>query len=205
MSRYAHLAYTDTVREVQRERGNLRTARSVVDDGPDPLGVAEAAFIRSRDGFYMASVSETGWPYLQYRGGPQGFVHVLDEQTLAYADVRGNRQYITTGNLRTDDRVALFFMDYQRLARLKIFGHASVRAADEDMDLTSTLNSVRTDGRVERMVVIRVEGFNWNCSQHITRRFTEAELSEALAPVRDRLNQLEQENIELRNLLDAQR
>ncbi|MBC3985793.1 pyridoxamine 5'-phosphate oxidase family protein [Streptomyces sp. AC536] len=200
MSRYAHLAYTDSVRRVQREQGSASAAaralaRPGAEEGAaDPIGAQEAAFIASRDGFYLGSVSETGWPYVQYRGGPPGFLHVLDEGTLGYADVRGNRQYISTGNVRANGRVALFLMDYARQARLKIFGRAEIRALDEHPALAERLGRVRTDGRVERLVTIRVEGFNWNCPQHITPRFTQSELVSALPTVRAHIAEVEGEN-----------
>jgi predicted pyridoxine 5'-phosphate oxidase superfamily flavin-nucleotide-binding protein len=199
MSRYATLAYTQGVRQVQRENGSDRAAaRALVDDGPDLLTATETEFIGGRDGFYLASVGDTGWPYLQFRGGPPGFVHVLDERTLAYAEVRGNRQYITAGNVRGDDRVALFFMDYARQRRLKLLGHAHAVGLDERPDLTARLRDIQTDGRAERLTIVDVEGFNWNCPQHITPRYTEAELASALRPIRDRLAQLEEENRALR-------
>ncbi|GAA1500760.1 pyridoxamine 5'-phosphate oxidase family protein [Kitasatospora kazusensis] len=200
MSRYAHLAYTETVRRVQREQGSALAGdrRLAGADEPELLTDAEAGFIESRDGFYLASVSETGWPYVQYRGGPPGFVHVLDERTLAYADVRGNRQYISTGNVRADGRVALFFMDYARQGRLKMFGHATVQSPETDPALAERLGLVRTEGKVERLMLIRVEGFNWNCHQHITPRFSEAELRPHLDPLRARLAALEEENRALR-------
>ncbi|ARQ68462.1 pyridoxamine 5'-phosphate oxidase family protein [Streptomyces marincola] len=203
MSRYAHLAYTESVREVQREQGSALVGirQLAQEDAPDPIGPQEAAFIESRDGFYLASVSETGWPYVQFRGGPPGFAHVLDEHTIGWADVRGNRQYITTGNVRADGRVALFFMDYPRRARLKIFGRAGVRSLESHQELAERLGGTRTGGHVERLVVITVEGFNWNCNQHITPRFSEAELAEALMPVRTRIAELEAENKALRERL----
>ncbi|MBB5933060.1 pyridoxamine 5'-phosphate oxidase family protein [Streptomyces zagrosensis] len=204
MSRYAHLAYTDSVLRVQKEQGSaLMGARALAHgEEPEPLGEHEAAFIASRDGFYLGSVSETGWPYVQYRGGPPGFLHVLDEWTLGYADVRGNRQYISTGNVQARGRVALFFMDYARQARLKIFGHAEIKALDEHPALAERLAHVRTDGRVERLVTIRVEGFNWNCSQHITPRFTEAELAGALPSIRAHIAEVERRNEQLRQIID---
>ncbi len=131
---------------------------------------------------------------MQYRGGPPGFLHVLDEGTLGYADVRGNRQYISTGNVRADARVALLLMDYAQQARLKIFGRAEIRALDEHPTLAERLGRVRTDGRVERLVTIRVEGFNWNCPQHITPRFTQSELLSALPTVRAHIAEVEGEN-----------
>jgi predicted pyridoxine 5'-phosphate oxidase superfamily flavin-nucleotide-binding protein len=207
MSRYAHLAFTESVQQVQREEGSwLANSRLVRDGGshPDVFGPDEAAFIEQRDGFYIASVSATGWPYVQFRGGPSGFVHVLNETTLGYADVRGNRQYITSGNLRTDDRVSLFFMDYVRQARMKVFGHASVRALDEDPELAGKLCALRTDGRVERLVLIAVEGFSWNCRQHIPQRFSLEDLAEVRAQVTEvqRENRaLAQENAALRERL----
>ncbi|KJK56555.1 pyridoxamine 5'-phosphate oxidase family protein [Saccharothrix sp. ST-888] len=206
MGRYAHLAYTPSVREVQREQGSAAVAerRLLEGDAPEPLTEAEAAFIDSRDGFHLASVSETGWPYVQFRGGPPGFVHVLDERTIGFLDVRGNRQYITTGNVRADGRVALFFMDQPRQLRLKLFGRASVHAPHDEPELTARLAAVRTPGREERLLLIRVEGFNWNCHQHITPRYSEAELAEVLDPIRVRLAALEEENRRLRALLARQ-
>ncbi|RKE20181.1 pyridoxamine 5'-phosphate oxidase family protein [Streptomyces sp. TLI_171] len=211
MSRYDQLARTPSVRRVQQEMGSAAAAdrrlREPADD-PDPLTGAETAFIRSLDSFLLATVNETGWPYMQHRGGPPGFVHVLDPHTLGYLDVRGNRQYLTTGNLRADDRVSLFFLDHARQARLKLFGRATATPADRDPALTERLGSPRTDGRIEQVVTIRVEGFAWNCPQHITPRFTERELSDALAPIRERLTRLErleQENAALRAELAAAR
>ncbi|MEY9849362.1 pyridoxamine 5'-phosphate oxidase family protein [Streptacidiphilus sp. MAP5-3] len=207
MSRYDRLAYTSSVRRVQQEMGSATAAdrrlRGAGGDEAEPLTGAAAEFIRGLDGFLFASVGETGWPYIQFRGGPPGFVHVLDAHTLGYLDVRGNRQYITTGNVRGDDRVALFFLDHARQARLKLFGHATAVPVGEDPVLAERLGSPRTDGTVEQLVTIRVEAFAWNCQNHITRRFSEHELSGALAPVHERLARLEQENAALRAELSA--
>ncbi|MFB7590345.1 pyridoxamine 5'-phosphate oxidase family protein [Streptomyces sp. NPDC056169] len=201
MSRYDRLAYTPSVRRVQEEMGSAtatdRRLREPVGEA-DPLTGAEVEFIRSLDGFLFASVGETGWPYIQFRGGPPGFVHVLDEHTLGYLDVRGNRQYITTGNVRGNDRVALFFIDHARQTRLKVYGRATAVSAGENPALVERLDSPRTDGTVEQLVTIRVEAFAWNCPNHITPRFSQREVSEALAPVRERLARLEQENAALR-------
>ncbi len=204
MSRYAQLAFTDTVRQVQAEQGSA-TAMARMLDGPAPndtvldeLGPDEAAFLTARDGVYLATVGETGWPYVQYRGGPPGFLHVLDPHTLGFADVRGNRQYISTGNLRGDDRVALFAMDYAHRMRLKLLGRAEVVALDADPALTARLTDIVTDGRPERLVLVHVEGVQPNCPQHITPRWSEPELEEALRPLRQRLADLEKENARLR-------
>jgi predicted pyridoxine 5'-phosphate oxidase superfamily flavin-nucleotide-binding protein len=202
MSRYAHLVYTPTVREVQHEMGSGEAAgRRLVDsaDRVAPLGAVEVDFLNGLDGFFLASVGETGWPYVQHRGGPPGFLHVLDEHTLAFADVRGNRQYVTMGNLRSDDRVALFCLDYARQRRLKLYGHATAaRVADTAPDLVERLAATRADGRVEHVTRIQVEAFEWNCPKHITPRFSELELDAALQPVRDRIARLERENDALR-------
>ncbi|MFE4617535.1 pyridoxamine 5'-phosphate oxidase family protein [Streptomyces sp. NPDC056747] len=201
MSRYDRLAYTSSVRRVQEQMGSAsatdRRLREPVGEA-EPLTGSEVDFIRSLDGFLFASVGETGWPYIQFRGGPPGFVHVLDEHTLGYLDVRGNRQYITTGNVRGNDRVALFFIDHARQTRLKVYGRATAVLAGEDPALVERLDAPRTDGTVEQVVTIRVEAFAWNCPNHITPRFSQREVSEALAPVRERLARLEQENAALR-------
>ncbi|UUN28344.1 pyridoxamine 5'-phosphate oxidase family protein [Streptomyces sp. FIT100] len=205
MSRFEQLAFTAAVRRVQQEMGSARAADRLRGPGveAEPLTGAAADFIRSLDGFLFASVGETGWPYIQFRGGPPGFVHVLDEHTLGYLDVRGNRQYVTTGNVRGDDRVALFFLDQARQTRLKLLGRATAVPAGEDPELAERLDSPRTEGTVEQLVTIRVEGFAWNCPNHITPRFSRREVSDALAPLRDRLAQLEQENATLRAELAA--
>ncbi len=173
-------------------------------DGPvrnDRLGEAETAFIAGRDGFYLASVSQTGWPYVQYRGGPAGFLRVLDERTLGYADFRGNRQYVTTGNVAGDDRVSLFLMDYAHQRRLKLFGRLRMADAGDDPGLAASLAVPGYSGRVERAAVIAVEAFDWNCPQHIAPRFTPSELEQALAPVREEISALRVENERLRGLL----
>ena len=182
--RFAALAFTESVREVQVTLGS-RAGYAAMDKGEDTnhvLAEPEAAFIGARDSFYMASVSETGWPYVQHRGGPAGFVRVLDERTIGFADFRGNRQYVSVGNLLKDDRVALIFMDYPNRARLKVLGR--VRLVDGgELDLLARLEVANYRARVERGFIIRVEAFDWNCPQHITPRYTEAEL-EALATPR---------------------
>ncbi len=163
----------------------------------------EAAFIAERDSFYMATVSETGWPYVQHRGGPPGFLKLVDDRTLAFADYRGNRQYISTGNLAANDRVSLFLMDYPRRARLKIYARAEILALDDAPDLTTLVTVPEYRAKLERVFRLRLEAFDWNCSQHITPRLSEREISEAIVPVRDRLAALEAENAELRARLAA--
>jgi predicted pyridoxine 5'-phosphate oxidase superfamily flavin-nucleotide-binding protein len=157
-----------------------------------------AGFVAARDSFYMASVSETGWPYVQHRGGPAGFLRVLDERTLGFADYRGNRQYISLGNLTVDDRAALILMDYPHRSRMKIYARVEPRNLDADPELAARLVTPGYKGRSERGYLLHLEHFDWNCPQHITPRFTEAEVATAVQPMRSRLDALELENAALR-------
>jgi len=158
----------------------------------DPLGSEEARFIESRDSFYMATVTSDGWPYLQHRGGPAGFLKVLDAHTLGFADLKGNRQLVSTGNLAASDRVALFLMDYPQRERLKIMGHARVLDARSESALADQLApSPELRGAIERLFLINVVSFNWNCPQYITPRFTEKEVRDAVAPLKRRIAELE--------------
>ena len=159
---------------------------------------AEMAFISQRDSFYMATVSENGWPYVQHRGGPAGFLKVLDDMHLGFADFRGNRQYISLGNVSADDRVSLFLMDYPHRARLKILAHASVHDLSADPELAGKLATPGYRGLAERGIVLTLEAFDWNCPQHITPRFTTAEIEAATAPLRARISELEAEIAALR-------
>lgn len=161
----------------------------------------EAAFIAERDSFYMATVSETSWPYVQHRGGPRGFLKMIDDKTLAFADYRGNRQYISTGNLAADDRACLFLMDYAGRARLKIYARVEQVALDADAALTQLVTVPGYKAKLERIFRMRLESFDWNCSQHITPRFTEEEVSDAVRPLRERVGALEAEVAELRGRL----
>jgi len=154
----------------------------------------ETAFIEGRDSFYMASTSESGWPYVQHRGGPPGFLKVLDDKTLAFADFLGNRQYISLGNLTADNRVALIMVDYPRRARLKILAHAEIKSLADDPELAARLTLPGYKAKPERAFLLHLENFDWNCPQHITPRFTTAELE----PLRTRLADLEAENAALR-------
>ncbi len=190
---FADIAFTPTVRKVQEEMGSRASyARIENRDGAvnHRLGAAEAAFITTCDSLYMATVSETGWPYIQHRGGPAGFVRVLDDTAIGFADFRGNRQYVSVGNLMTDDRVSLFFMDYANRTRLKLFGRA--RLVDPgDAAMLARLEVPDYRARVERGMVISVEGFDWNCPQHITRRFTLDDAQRLVEPLQARIAELE--------------
>ncbi|MCP9988014.1 pyridoxamine 5'-phosphate oxidase family protein [Streptomyces sudanensis] len=199
-SRYGQLLFTPAVREHQERHGSRRNYEHMT-AGPahaDRLTRDEAGFAATRTSFYLASTSSTGWPYVQHRGGPPGFLQALDEKTLAFADYRGNKQYITTGNLDTDDRVALLLMDYPSRSRLKILGRARTAGVEEWPEAAGALLPGGYRAAVERIVLIDVEAYDWNCPQHIEPRYTAAELEEALGPIRARIAELERENARLR-------
>ena len=194
--KYTELTFTESVKQVQEHYGSRRQgAKMEAMVWPDErLSDREAAFIADRDGFYVASVGENGWPYMQFRGGPKGFLKVLDDRTLGFADFRGNLQYITTGNIKNDNRVALFFMDYANRQRLKIMARAEVFDASESPDLIEQLEDPNYQARAERAVVYHVEAFDWNCPQHITPRWTEDELAPVIGELQARISDLEDEN-----------
>ena len=196
---FLDIAATPGVKAAQANNGTLEFWSGFKGDRSfDRFTENEAAFIVSRDSFYMATVSETGWPYVQHRGGPPGFLKALDEKTLGFADFRGNRQYISLGNLASDNRAALILMDYVRRARMKIFARVEVKDLASDPDLAQKLAAPGYKAKVERAMLFHLEAFDWNCPQHIIPRFTEAEISKALAPMRTRLAALEAENEALR-------
>jgi len=189
--KFAEIAFTESVREVQQQLGS-RGGYAPLDGGEDfnhLLSEREAGFINARDSFYMASVSETGWPYVQHRGGPQGFIRVIDAQTIGFADFSGNRQYVSVGNLRKDDRVSLFFMDYPNRTRLKMLGRVRL-VGDDEPELLAQLEMEDYRAVVERGFVIHVEAFDWNCPQHITPRYTEADMESTIEPLLQELNEL---------------
>ena len=181
-NRFMDIAFTDSVRAAQVSHGSREAYAKAQkgEVGNHRLSLRETAFLQARDSFYMASVSETGWPYVQHRGGSPGFVRVLGESTIGFADFRGNRQYVSVGNLTADDRVSLFFMDYPNRKRLKMLGRARFVGRD-DPDLLAQLVVDGYRATVERGLAIEVEAFDWNCPQHITPRFTESEFR-ALLP-----------------------
>ena len=157
----------------------------------DALTGDETTFIESRDSFYIATTTQNGWPYMQHRGGQPGFLRVTGPNTLAFADYKGNRQLVSTGNLAASDRVALFLMDYPQRTRLKILGHARIEDAREHPDLVRDLTEPNERPLVERLFLIDVVGYDWNCPKYITPRFTAAEVERAVAPLRARIAELE--------------
>jgi uncharacterized protein len=204
---FYEIAFTPGVKEQQSQHGSRRQYECMETAlaGHKKLGPDEQQFIALRDSVYMASVSETGWPYIQHRGGPPGLVHVLAPDLIGFADLRGNKQYISLGNLFHDDRVALFFMDYPNQTRLKVLGHVEIHEGDTAAaELIDQLHTSEPNAVVERAILIHVSGFDWNCPQHITPRYTLAELESHLAPIHSRFAALEAKNAELRALLKAQ-
>jgi predicted pyridoxine 5'-phosphate oxidase superfamily flavin-nucleotide-binding protein len=181
-SQFAKTMFSPAAKRLQERHGSRAQYERLSALGPrdEALGDFEQQFIAARDSFYLASVTEDGWPYIQHRGGPAGFLHVLDGRTLAFADFAGNKQYITAGNLATNDRVALFLMDYPHQARLKIIGHARIVELGADPALEARLDDPNYSAKIERMMVIDVAAYDWNCSQHITPRFTEQEFAHAI-------------------------
>lgn len=195
---FLDVAVTPSVRAAQARMGADRIWQNFKGHREfDRFTDNEVAFIGDRDSFYLATVSETGWPYIQHRGGPRGFLRPVDDRTLAFADYRGNRQYISTGNLAADQRACLFLMDYPHRARLKIYAHVEILALEDDPSLTALVAMPDYKAKLERIFRLRLKTFDWNCQQHITPRFTGDEIAEAVRPLRDRLAQLESENAEL--------
>jgi predicted pyridoxine 5'-phosphate oxidase superfamily flavin-nucleotide-binding protein len=195
--------FTPLVKVLQEKYGSRRQYARMEGGAvsTDRLGPDETAFITGQDSFYIATVGASGWPYVQHRGGPRGFLKVIDDQTLAFDDFRGNKQYISAGNLGSDNRVALIMVDYPRQARLKILGRAEIF---EGVGAREWIERIRVPGYeavVERAYVIHVEAFDWNCQQHITPRFTAEQIREEFKPFEKRFEELERENVALRERL----
>ncbi len=194
MTSYADLMFTSEVEAEQAGIGSRGVFAARYEAKQDePLGENEVAFLTSRTSIYIASVNSGGWPYVQHRGGPAGFIKALDAYTIGFADYRGNKQVITKGNLRTDDRVSIFAMDYPRKARLKLQGHASLVDIADAPELAAQLET-QGQGRVERIMTIKIAAFDWNCPQFITPRFDTAEMTALVGP---ELSRLETRNAEL--------
>jgi predicted pyridoxine 5'-phosphate oxidase superfamily flavin-nucleotide-binding protein len=197
---FGSLVFTPLVKALQEKYGSRRQYARLEAGHPsrDLLGPDETAFIADRDSFYLATVGSSGWPYIQHRGGPKGFLKVIDDHTVAFADFRGNKQFISTGNLGTDNRIALIMVDYPRQARLKILGRVEIFESETAREWIERLREPDYKAVIERVYVIHVEAFDWNCPQHITPRFTAEQIQEALAPFERRLEELELENEKLR-------
>jgi ferredoxin-NADP reductase/predicted pyridoxine 5'-phosphate oxidase superfamily flavin-nucleotide-binding protein len=191
--KFAEITFTQSVKSAQARYGSRDVNKrfELAEDPGDTLGPAEIAFIEERDSFYQATTNEDGWPYVQHRGGPPGFLKVLDEQTIGYADFRGNIQYLSVGNLSDNDRISMILMDYPNRRRLKIWARARLVHDDEDPDLIARLEVPTYRARVERGVVLTIEAIEWNCPQHITPRFTETDIDDVVTPLLGRIAELE--------------
>lgn len=199
MASFGSIAFSSASKKFQEKYGSRvayqkMEARSVFQG----LTEMEKEFIASRDSFYMASLGESGYPYIQHRGGPKGFLKVIDSQTLAFPDFSGNKQYITAGNVTTEKKVSLILMDYAAQARLKIYAKAEIAAWNDRPDLVRAVALENYAARTERIMLLKVDAYDWNCPQHITPRFTQEEIEEALAPQREYIAKLESEIRELK-------
>ena len=192
---FAKIAFTPSVKAAQN-RYSSREANSRFELADDPgfgMTEQEVEFIGERDSFYQATVSETGWPYVQHRGGPKGFLKVLDEHTLGFADFRGNRQYLSVGNLNANNRISLILMDYPNRRRLKIWGRVRIVHENEDPELIAQLQVPSYRARVERGIVIHIEACEWNCPQHITPRYSKTEVDQLLTPLLEEIQSLKEQ------------
>ena len=197
------LVFTPAAQKAQGQRGSAKAyAQRVAEGFPDTVTAELAAFIAEQDTVYLATASAEGAPYIQHRGGPKGFMKVLDERTLGFADYRGNRQYITLANLSENDRAFLFLLDPARKQRIKLWGRA--RVVENDAALVERLFDKGYKARPERAILFTIEAWDVNCSSHIVTRFTEAEIEQALAAVQAKIAELEAENARLRAALAQQ-
>lgn len=194
MTNYSTLAFTDPVKKLQEHYGSrsayARQERFAYLDG---LSDQETSFIAQSDSFYMASIGENGFPYVQHRGGPKGFVKVMDKDTLGFVDFAGNRQYISVGNIMTHPQVSLIMVDYPRRARLKIYAKARIAELSEEPSLFNLLDPADYPHRPERMMVLAVSAYDWNCPQHITPRYTAEEIADAMSERDEYIRRLETE------------
>ena len=197
---FGSLVFTPLVKQLQERYGSRRQyERMAASASQDRFTPFETQFLAERDSFYWATIGATGWPYIQHRGGPKGFLKVIDDHTLALGDFRGNKQYISTGNLLTDNRVAMIMVDYPRQARLKILGRVDIFEGDQAETWLPRVRMPEEKTEIERVFVIHVEAYDWNCPQHITPRYTAEELREGMQEIEKRVKSLEQENKTLRS------
>ena len=199
------IAFTPTVKATQEKRGSRTAYAKMEQRGGWQSAVTPrlAEFIAERDSFYLGTATADGQPYIQHRGGPKGFVKVLDEHTLAIADYVGNAQYISLGNLGENDKAFIFLMDYPSRRRIKIWGAAEF--VEDDPELLDRVVDADYKARPERVLVFHVKAWDINCTQHITQRFTVEQVSEATSNLRERIQELEAENVALRKKLDPPR
>ena len=203
---FGSLVFTPVVKALQERYGSrpAYVKREESRFSQDALGPDEDAFLAECDSFYMASIGETGWPYIQHRGGSRGFLKMLDGHTVGFADFQGNRQYVSTGNLMTNDKVALILVDYPKRARLKILGHVQIFEGADAEAWMEKLRDPEDASAIDRVLIIHVDAFDWNCQRHITPRFTAEQIRNVLAPFEERMKELATENEKLRAQLAAE-
>ena len=196
---YSQIAFTEAVKDFQVRYGSRASyGRQEEFRYTDGLTESEEDFIAHQDNFYMATISESGYPYIQFRGGPKGFLKVLDHETLGFIDFGGNKQYISTGNLVTNNKVALFMLDQAAKARLKIFAEASILNIDDNAELYDKLNLDDYKFKPERIIILKVKAYDWNCPQHITPRYTVDEIRDEFMAQHEYINKLRAENADLK-------
>lgn len=197
--KYSALAFSEASKRLQTLAGSRSNyARIEQQQQPEALTEAEVEFISQRDSFYMASVGENGFPYIQFRGGPKGFLKVLDEKRIGFIDFSGNKQFISVGNLTTNNKVSIILLDYPSKTRLKLYAEAELVELNDNPELFATLNLADYKFRPERMIILHVKAYNWNCPQHITPRFTMEEIEEAFTPQVEYIRNLEEQIRELK-------
>jgi predicted pyridoxine 5'-phosphate oxidase superfamily flavin-nucleotide-binding protein len=196
---YAKIAFTDAVKDFQEHYGSRASyGRQEHFKYTEGFTESEEDFITQQDNFYMATISESGYPYMQFRGGPKGFLKVLDHETLGFIDFAGNKQYITAGNLATQNKVALFLLDQAAKARLKIFAEASILKIEDNAELYDKLNLQDYKFKPERIILLKVSAYDWNCTQHITPRYTLEEIQDEFMAQHSYINKLRAENAALK-------
>lgn len=193
---FASISFTESVKAAQSQYGSRERNRlfELSEDPRNELGEFETEFIEARDSFYQATVSENGWPYVQHRGGPVGFLKVLDSRTIGYADFRGNKQYLSVGNLNANPRVSLILMDYPNRLRLKLWGTVSIVHETDEPEIIASLEVPSYRAHVERGILIHIEAIEWNCPQHITPRYSQAEVDSLISPLIEEIKQLRERN-----------
>jgi len=204
MSRaFSDITFTPSVKAAQELYGSRAGNRhfELADDARSELTQTEIQFIQARDSFYQATVSENGWPYVQHRGGPIGFLKVLDARTIGFADFRGNRQYLSVGNINADERISMILVDYPGRRRLKLWGRARIVHESEQPDIIAAVGDPGYRVRIERAIVISVAAIDWNCPQHITPRFSEDEIRAQIEPI---IAENENLKVQLQMLLENQ-
>lgn len=201
---YAKLAFTEPIKTIQQEQGS-RDAYERMENIqlPEGLSFREMSFIQQRDSFYVSSFGENGFPYIQHRGGPKGFLKVIDSQTLAFLDFRGNKQYISTGNVQTHNKVSLILVDYPNRARLKIYAEAELVSLEEQPKLREMLELENYRYEAERIFVFKVKAFDWNCPQHITPRYTVEEIAKMAEDKNNYIESLKEEIKTLKEKLEG--